>query len=548
MAGAHTPSPALMDPASTSKAHVDLLHSDEMPSRTTYANVFPRLQPPSGHGIHSLSFSTTANADRLPNSRIQFRPLIKQPVLADPSGVEPRLKAILVRYYTEHLAHWFDLCDPLRHFATVVPLRARNSRPLMNAIFTVSARHLVRSSMHRDDSGIVFWQGNVLPELNEEKAVHFHNECIRELLQLSMDPDQVHNENLLAAAIILRTDEEMDVLCREDDDSGGGQVFLSLIYAYINAQVPSIAPFLHQSPITVFHSFSRDAIRAASERGPGPQTAYTPTAPGSELIAPSPAWMPPYDRITDSSIPRTTSQANPLRQACFWVACRQEVYASFIKQRPIILPLSRCGGLRELSPCEDHIWAMRMVVFCADVLNLCYGSSDSGNTKTPPLYADVDHWRRLQERDTAICATMPSSFEPTYYSASNLEAGECFPDVWYQESWHATGIAHMDLARILLTVFDPFLPRLGIGNVAAMRERDRLLRYIVLHLCGIAVSNWRSPPNSINAFVAIAMCGELFTDRREQTALLALLDSIQREFAYPTASIANELKETWTKI
>lgn len=49
-------------------------------------------------------------------------------------------------------------------------------------------------------------------------ALTYHTECIKDLLVLSMDPDQVHNDHLLAAAIILRTDEEMDAPLRENPE------------------------------------------------------------------------------------------------------------------------------------------------------------------------------------------------------------------------------------------------------------------------------------------------------------------------------------------
>ncbi len=54
------------------------------------------------------------------------------------------------------------------------------------------------------------YNGKLLPDLKIDTAVHYHNECIRHLILLSNDPDQVHDENLLAAAIILRFYEEVD--------------------------------------------------------------------------------------------------------------------------------------------------------------------------------------------------------------------------------------------------------------------------------------------------------------------------------------------------
>jgi hypothetical protein len=103
----------------------------------------------------------------------------------------------------------FDLCDPERHFALVVPQRARSCPPLLNAIFTASARHLSRLDKYKTAQGVRYL-GKPLPDLNVETAIHYHDRAIAHLIQLCNNPDQVHDENLLAAATILRFYEEVD--------------------------------------------------------------------------------------------------------------------------------------------------------------------------------------------------------------------------------------------------------------------------------------------------------------------------------------------------
>jgi hypothetical protein len=56
----------------------------------------------------------------------------------------------------------------------------------------------------------VKYLGKLLPDLNVETAIHYHDRAIAHLIQLCNNPNQVHDENLLAAATILRFYEEVD--------------------------------------------------------------------------------------------------------------------------------------------------------------------------------------------------------------------------------------------------------------------------------------------------------------------------------------------------
>src|SRR5947209_1669808 len=76
----------------------------------------------------------------------------------------------------------FDLCDPERHFALVVPQRARSCPPLLNAIFTASARHLSRLDKYKTAQGVKYL-GKLLPDLNVETAIHYHDRAIAHLIQ-----------------------------------------------------------------------------------------------------------------------------------------------------------------------------------------------------------------------------------------------------------------------------------------------------------------------------------------------------------------------------
>ncbi|KAJ5105076.1 hypothetical protein NUU61_002423 [Penicillium alfredii] len=107
----------------------------------------------------------------------------------------------------------FDICDGERHFECTVPLRARSCPPLLYAIYTAAARHLSRIKKYYIGNQIQYG-GKILPNLTPETALHYHNQCIAHFVSLSDHSREAQDENLLAAAVILRFYEEVDCSLR----------------------------------------------------------------------------------------------------------------------------------------------------------------------------------------------------------------------------------------------------------------------------------------------------------------------------------------------
>ncbi|KAE8163285.1 hypothetical protein BDV40DRAFT_311860 [Aspergillus tamarii] len=424
-----------------------------------------------------------------------------------------RLEATLLRYFIEEICPWFDICDPGRHFARVLPHRARNCPSLLQAILTASARHLTTSLKFISPTGCYTWNGLAIPNLNKSTALHYHDNCIRSLLSLSGDLSRINGEDLLAAAIVLRFYEEIDSPLENNTDKG---VLLRILKIFVNAQLPSPDAF-PCSLVETYHKHHHHHRRR--HRHFSPVSNSSPTTPPAS----------------------THTQSTTLLRACLSIAFRQELYKSFMTQRPFTLPLSRWSSLRCFTPAGDGTWADRLVLFCADVLEYCYGSSETNLVPS----TDVNRWNDLTRYADDLHAHLPPCFEPIYTRAPLGGSGDVFPEIWYGDGCHATATSHLHLAKMLLTVFNPTIPKLGHGHVAAMKQVRAVMRETVMKLCGIALWNRRAPSVLVDATMAIKSCGECITEPRERQAVLGLLRVTEVEYAWPTGGIAQSLKEAW---
>ncbi|KAL4928792.1 uncharacterized protein BDV17DRAFT_291419 [Aspergillus undulatus] len=457
--------------------------------------------------------------ESLPADSFVMRGLVKPS--QTPHSPNSTLEFGLLGYYIDHLSMWLDLCDPERHFQLVVPHRARGCPPLMNAILAASARHLTRVPKYRTAFGEVEYEGRILRDLTDETALHYHNKCIHDLLALSADPEQIRNEDLLAAAIILRFYEEVDYPFQ--DEQKDDELFLRVLNMFIEAQIPRVPLIAQRNP-----SIS-SGTTARAEFDPSTPPVATYNSPSSTSIA-------------NVMTLETRWYMSSLRQAAFWVAFRQEVYSAFIKQRPFNMSLSRCDVFRSFAPGEDALWTARLVIFCADVLEFCYGSTAQTSTQGT---STKERWTYLKSQSEKWIDSLPSSFEPIYFREADRRKGEVFPEICYLTNIHVAGVQHIELARILLAVYNPNIPKLGFGHRESMRVLSEGLKASVMRLCGIAVHNRKNPPSLTTALLGIVVCGEHFDDRSEQRALIELLDKLEWHHGWPVGNYRDRLKQSW---
>ncbi|OQV05965.1 Fungal Zn2-Cys6 binuclear cluster domain-containing protein [Cladophialophora immunda] len=410
--------------------------------------------------------------------------------------------ACLMRYYIENLAPWFDVGDPARHFTLAVPQRARRNPPLLNAIFTLAARHLASLPRFKTADGVIQYQNILLPKLTEDTAVKYHNACIAYLIKLSSDPEHVRDEDLLAAAVILRYYEEIDPSLTNEDS----KTLIHTFQLFANAQANPYAYMMNDDKHPEY-------LRPGSAVG---------------LFENALAYLKSF------------------QHASFRVALRQELTIAFLRQRPVRLPLETWTILQGFDEAEDFIWSDRHLYHCAKVLQFCFGG-DGGTGKT-----QIEQWNELRNFEIQWDQFKPLSFAPIHYQVPNRSKGECLPHIWYMAEVHATGLLALDLARILLTVYNPNIPRIGPGVTAAQKRIADEVHDIVIQLCGTAMSlggtaasNASSQPAMVQAYMAVVVCGEYFSDPLEQRALMGILDRLRGEHGWPTGKTAMQLKREW---
>ncbi|KAK7578366.1 hypothetical protein V3481_014215 [Fusarium oxysporum f. sp. vasinfectum] len=353
----------------------------------------------------------------------------------------------LMQYYLTYMCTWFDLCDSSRHFANIVPPRAASCPTLLNAIFALSSRHLSLNAQY-----------------DPYASDRYHQACLKHLTTISNDSSALNDDNLLAATILLRTLEELDVPLIGTDHEG------------------------HLLGIQLFMN-----------------TCDSTTTPSS------------------------------LRLASFWIGMRQEVTMSFASQRPVKIRLDHGFMDRSLSEADDDTWANRIIVHSADVINYCFGNNGPNR----------HHYQELVDYDQAWLRARPVSWLPIAYSASDESLGEAFPHIIYLNHAVVIGQVHSIFARILLMCHDDRVPRIGPAAQLARKQIDDDIRTQVRELCGIALSNPSTRPATFTACMGVTACGDRFTVRRDQEALLDVLMLTQNTHSWPTASAQDHLKKAW---
>ena len=426
-----------------------------------------------------------------------------------------------MRYFVDELAPGLDVCDPVGHCTVVVPQRARRCPPLLNAIFTLAAHHLFSLSKYKTTDGIVRYQGVNLHELKASTAINYHNASLAYLIPLSADASHVTDENLLMAAVILRYHEELDASITGTDP----ETFLQTFQIFTDAQSSvNMTPPPFPSTASCSNSVS------------------TPTTQSNALFS-------------------ATDDVKSYRHAAFRIALRQDITAAVNNQRPMQLPLHTWQSSHAITDAEDAIWSDRLLAFCSQVVQYCFAVDDDSYTtasglfeashpKMPRAQTRSQTWSELKRFERFWDQHRPLSFGAIHYEEAHLDAstqgraGFRFPQIWYMSPLHALGAQYVELARIMLLVYDPAMPRLGQISTIEKKSVGEEVRRMVCRICGISISNGKAAnPAMVVASLAIRTCDEYIHDREQRIAMVDLLRQLEKDFGWPTMNIIKTFQE-----
>lgn len=400
---------------------------------------------------------------------------------------------------------------------------------LLYAIYTASARHLTRLWNKHNSGPVVEFDGVQLPGVDDQTAVRYHNVCISYLIAISNDPAQSYNEDALTAATILRFYEQIDSKCIKGNTSSEPVIHCEHRLTLLQAPLTGQDSETYLNVVRAVVETQEDEAFYSIRKIHGP--------------------------IRD--IDPYVSPAVSLHHSACLMALRQEIWSVLLYRRSIQLPINPNNDFELIDappPADDFVWANRILVWTADVLKFCFGgleirSRENSNNPSPSLNVDsrsrVERWTVLRRFETTWQLQQPASFKSVYLQPSG--PGHIFPEIWLNSEVQVLALQHFEIASLMLAVYDPRLPRLGLDAISAHRNLASRIRKTTLKLCGVALSNKSCPPAMVDAAVTVSMCGAYFAEssREEQNAIIRFLEQLELEHAWPTRSVVLALRESW---
>lgn len=188
-----------------------------------------------------------------------------------------------------------------------------------------------------------------------------------------------------------------------------------------------------------------------------------------------------------------------LGEAASWLSLRQDLYVALTSNAPLNVHLDNYELYQSFYSNDDTAWANRMIHIYARILSAAFRA-------TPDI--NKAEWDELDNATKEWHDQRPEHFNPILEQDSSPSSNVPFPTVQLLQAAHVVGMQYSHMAKILLAIYDPRIPKLGFGAVQARRKSEvgpsqklllsggrkltRLQAILLQHLrmvIGIAISN-----------------------------------------------------------
>ncbi|KAJ3501422.1 hypothetical protein NM208_g16938 [Fusarium decemcellulare] len=218
--------------------------------------------------------------------------------------------------------------------------------------------------------------------------------------------------------------------------------------------------------------------------------------------------------------------------AVLWACLRQELFLAVMHQAPVDLDMYRSSLETLTQTADDFSRSNKMLLLLLEVVRFCFGEGK-----------DTTTYDGLLESTASWMGSTPASFTPVM--TRRRKTGACFPEIWLLNDCVAAGIQYYHLSRILLIVHDPRVPRLCRARREASIWIDAQVKNDLEIICGIAESVNQINPMHITACMAISLVGDRCSRRKQQVAVIDILDKTAREYGWSTDLPKRHLLDSW---
>ncbi|KAK5055259.1 hypothetical protein LTR84_013009 [Exophiala bonariae] len=234
-----------------------------------------------------------------------------------------------------------------------------------------------------------------------------------------------------------------------------------------------------------------------------------------------------------------------LRESASWISLRQHIYISITKQSPLGLNLNNYEHSMVFVENSDEAWANRAVFLLACVLNYAFSPREDASSQHNSSSSDT--WAELEAKVDEWARTKPWYFSPLWTQAipNGQQDGNSWPEVLTSHPTHAVGLQYYALSKIVLTIYNPRLTKLGFGSHRLIKAAEATVLQNLRTTIGIAVSNPDVTNTMFQSSHILAACGSYLHDPKDQAAVVEFLTGMQQSMGWRTDSIIQRLKEEW---